>query len=223
MKDPDVEALAQQAPQLVTCGAIAQDSEDLCELVKGKDCRQMTMVFRELRAHPKSRAFMFPECYNMHDEKWVSFCDSMLKALRSGDPKECAATGNGESLCRALVTFDASLCVPAQGLPEDLPSACKERVRSWAFLAKGLKELAEKGPSAKRAEGIGDLGPVRMWAKAALGQADACAPLAESAMGICSSSPHRVPGAETPAPSGVPRRRRRRARARPTSRPVSPK
>jgi len=225
LEDPPLRALAAQVPALVTCGAVAADSFALCKLVsqwrtctdctpvgdaspKGaspKGCHRMLFIFHELRAHPDGRSFMLPftreECATLGD--LAANCVAFVDALRAGNASACGSAGAFQSLCQAFMTLDPSLCAPIEGLPADLPSACREMIASRGFLAKGLKTLADSGPPPDRivASEFGDPNALRALAKAALGRSDACQPYAEPALKECLASSETAPAAaDTPLP-----------------------
>ena len=83
--------------------------------------------------------------------------------------------------------MDASKCKPAGPGPEQkrMAEECKRDIKQRARFAQGLKALAESGASKDRP-----------FAKAALGETDACAPLAKSAMDACMGGG--TPAAPTP-------------------------
>lgn len=195
LDDPSVEALALQAPpDLVMCGAVVGDSDLLCDRLMPSQhgpnmaCLHMRSVFHELRTYPRGRSFLFD------DVDWRGcrsvpllasrFCDPFRTALRSGDPKNCAATGAGESICRAYMNLDPSLCRLHGALKAavsvgalvgvDFLDACARAIESRAFLAQGLQGLAESGPPRERE-----------FAKAALGDPEACASWRQAAMAMC--------------------------------------
>jgi hypothetical protein len=202
LDNPDVQALAQQSADLVMCGSVVRDSDLLCRRFfpteRGPSivCRHMWSIFHELRAHPKGRSFMFDD---IDREEWQSppsvdsaTCDALQEALRSGDVNKCARSGDLESVCRAYMRLDQSLCrvhgrlaeveLPSRkaGEPEKLKlktvleESCRETIESRAPLARGLTAIAKTGPPRERE-----------LAKAALGQTDACASYAQSALQSC--------------------------------------
>ncbi len=225
LRNREVQALALQVPDLVICGGVVRDSDaQWCKRLlppeHGPDteCRLTQAVFHELHTYPQGRSFLFHEL-DWEECKAISslpptFCDALRQALRSGDPKSCAQTGDGQSLCRAYLGLDASLCrvqgkvgelelhvadfprvkesekeeemeadlrkLAGAGAREKpkvkwwLEAACKDTIKSRAFLSKGLKAAAESGSPRERE-----------FAKAALGQADACASFAQAAMDAC--------------------------------------
>lgn len=206
LEDPELKAILAQAPEILTCGVVAADSDELCKKLlpiesgPTMECSNTWALFHELRNYPKGRSFMFTEI-DWRDCRGVSVmppgvCDGIRDALRAGDEKACAKAGDAESLCRAYMTLDKSLCRvsgklatatfampdPKEGEPatinlkEAAEGGCRERIDSRGFLAKGLKELAESGPPRERA-----------LAKAALGDAAACTSLAAPALEACGS------------------------------------
>ena len=225
LDNPEVVALATGAPDLVVCGAVATDTVARCTRLMPDDrgpggaCRALVSVFHELKTHPKSHSFLITEDDGKELERISvpppAVWDAVRKAVRAGDPKECAAAGDLASVCRAFIDLDPAHC-RVEGSLKDvrveapkvagkpklgslLADFCKENITSRRFLAQGLKALAESGPPRER-----DL------ARAALGGADACAPYAESAMQLCmgagaaAGTPVAVPGGQTPAVTGTP-------------------
>src|SRR5437879_6502124 len=193
LDDPEVGTLAAQAPgDLVMCGAVRSDSDALCERLlpvehgPGGACQHMRSIFHELRSGG-SRSFMFD------DRDWEgcrviplfpALCDSLRKAMRSADPRDCAATDGAESICRAYIALDKSLC-HAEGklklveflaklVSTGIEESCRRTIENRAFLAQGLERLAESGPPLERE-----------LARAALGRPDACAPFAQPALTSC--------------------------------------
>jgi hypothetical protein len=192
LDDPQVQALAAHAaPDLVMCGAVLADSDGLCQRLMppghgpSMACRHIRSDFHELRTYPNGRSFMFDEIDR--EECNHPACDSLLEAMRSGDAEKCALTADLQSICRAYITLDKSLCrlegkqtepnggaQKGYGKEPGLEEGCRKTIESRGFLAQGLKALAESGPPRERA-----------LAKAALGQADACVQYAQSAMDLC--------------------------------------
>ena len=193
LDDREVGALAAQAPpDLVMCGAVRSDSDALCERLlpvehgPGGACQHMRSIFHELRS-AGGRSFMFD------DRDWEgcrviplfpALCDSLRKAMRSADPRDCAATDGAESICRAYIALDKSLC-HAEGklklveflaklVSTGIEESCRRTIENRAFLAQGLERLAESGPPLERE-----------LARAALGRPDACAPFAQPALTSC--------------------------------------
>jgi hypothetical protein len=194
LKDPKLRALAARSFDLVGCGGIVADSDASCALIADPgECRLLWATFHELRTNPQGRAFMFPDFkYEMcrTEPKLAATCDRMRDALRSGDTSKCAGMGAGESDCRAMIKLDKSLC----GKGGDDLWGCRKAIEANEQLAKGLKGIAESGPPRERA-----------FAKAALGEADACKPFAQAAMASC-AAPTAASGASVtsttvPAPS----------------------
>ncbi|MGH9808977.1 MAG: hypothetical protein ACRD9W_17290, partial [Terriglobia bacterium] len=111
-----------------------------------------------------------------------------------------ASLGPFASNCQALVTLDKSLCRAPKGKEfdghdannsetygESLAKDCVAQVEHMAYLAKGLKAAAESGPEDERG-----------FAKAALGQADACTQYADAAKKAClAGAMPTPPGAST--------------------------
>lgn len=236
MDNPTVRALAQQVPDLVSCGAVRLDSEALCMLLgtdpqqgQTQQCLTQQGLFHELRAYPKKPSFFMTESEwrGCQDSPLAPVCDTLRQALRSGDATKCALKDDFQSICRkqitdlneaqcrivgpwmkrvteakcrAMVTLDKAACQVEQAdlksgefskdMPEFFKEAegeCKQKTEDRAFLGKGLNAIAESGPARERE-----------LAKAALGQADACAPFAQAAMDSCKGS-----GAGAPAPAGT--------------------
>jgi hypothetical protein len=175
------------------CGAVRSDSDALCNRLLGTGhgpimaCRQMRSIFHELRG-AGSRSFMFADV-DWEECRAIPFfrgvCDSLRLAIRSGDPKDCAAAGGAESICRAYIALDASLChaegklALAEFLLElvrvpGIEEGCRRTIESRSFLAQGLERLAESGPPLERE-----------LARAALARPDACASFVQPALASC--------------------------------------
>lgn len=205
LDNPGIRAIARALPDLVICAAVVRDSDEPCnrllpaEQGPGGACRHARSIFHELRTYPTGRSFMFDDldwegCYYMNIGPTTA-CDAFRDALRSADAKKCAAAGDGQSICRAFVTLDKSLC-RARGKLKELGAeeGCRKAIESRAFLAKGLKAVAESGPARERE-----------FAKAALGQADACASFARTALEACiANAPVRPVAEATPLAAGNP-------------------
>src|SRR5262245_47881789 len=64
---PEVQSLATSASDLIMCRAVLNDSDAVCSQLMGVDrgptmaCRQTVAIYRELRRHPDTHAFMFTE------------------------------------------------------------------------------------------------------------------------------------------------------------------
>jgi len=196
--NPEVKALAMEAPDLVVCGAVATDSDELCtqflppEHGPSMKCRYSRAIFHELRAYPHGNSFLISDVdlEEMAPLMTAAVWDTFRQAVRSGDSGQCTQTGDLESMCRAYLSLDTSLCrvtgktgeveitfPKGEGkgkLSTVLENKCKREIADRAFLAKGLKDIAESGPASER-----------VYAKAALGQTDACAPYAQAAMDAC--------------------------------------
>jgi len=215
LDNPDLRALAAQSPDLVTCGAVLSNSDVLCNRLMptehgpGKMCSQMRAIFYELRTYPQGRSFLFAD---VDWQEWQPIhvlappaVDAFRDAMRAGDAKKCAQTGDLQSICSAYVNLDKSLCrvqgklaeaeiapperkegePPKVKLKDALEESCRQTIESRAFLAKGLKALAASGPPRERE-----------LAKAALQQADACEMYAQAALQSCAvAAPPQVPGA----------------------------
>jgi hypothetical protein len=113
LENPAVRALAQQAPDLVKCGAVRLDSEALCMLLGSdpeqgltKECVLMQELFHELRAYPKSHSFFMTETEwrGCHASPLAPICDALREALRSGDASKCALKADFRSVCRGMLT-----------------------------------------------------------------------------------------------------------------------
>jgi hypothetical protein len=191
-------------PDLVMCGAVFSDSISMCQKLMpaekgpGGACLHTQSIFHELRAYPNSHAFMFDdvdfdECHGVPGVE--TYCTSLREALRSGDSKNCAHVAGGESICRAYMNADKSLChatgklatleveLPGKRKPGDptrakvkewIEDTCRRNIESRAFLAKGLKTIAESGPPHERE-----------LAKAALKQEGACQAYTQAALQGC--------------------------------------
>lgn len=173
--------LAKRVPELVICNAVASDSSTLCTdlLEAGNEntnhaipCLQMQAIFHELRAYPNGRGFMFDEI-DWKGSREIPFvgekvADALRTAARSGDVKNCAAAGDFQSICKALLTFDKSLCriqgklasadLSKQNFPKPdegkkdsvqqmIERSCRDKIDERSFLAKGLQALAGAAPA----------------------------------------------------------------------------
>ena len=200
----EVQWLAQQAPDLATCGAVASDSADVCKPiskwrpcptceeigtqgrkpdVRTDDCYTVWSIMHELETSPNGRAFMLDECLTP-DKDAADLCNGLIQGLRSGN---CSAAGSAAPLCQAMTSLDAAQCVAMPGLPEDLPTQCKSRIASRGFLAKGLTALADAGGPKEAAvvEEWGDSDRLQRHAAAALGRPGACDAFAAAAVQVC--------------------------------------
>jgi hypothetical protein len=182
LRDPDVKALAKQSPNLVGCAAVVRDSDEPCDLLSADDaksCRKTRSTFHELR-DPKRRGFVlsdadYRECTASIE---ASVCDAFRTALRSGDPNQCPSKQPFGAVCRATITLDPALC------PEEGAEECKKDVERWKVFATGLQGVKKSGSPEERA-----------LAAAALGEADACKPIAQAALDSCTAA-----GAATAGP-----------------------
>lgn len=219
LDNPEVRGLALQLADLVTCGAVLSDSDALCSrlIPEGHGpsgmCRHTRAMLHELRNYPKGRSFLFDEidwkdCHEISSLP-PTYCDTFRDAMRSGDPKDCARTGDGATMCRAYLNLDKSSCRLEGKLREavvELPHRkegepkgkvkvervltyfCEQAIVNRGAFKQGLKALAESGSPRERE-----------FARAALGEPDACASFAQSAMEICMGL-----AAPTSAPAGTP-------------------
>lgn len=185
--DPDVQALAKRRPMLAACGAVVRDSDQPCGLLTADDeksCRKTRMTFHQLR-DPKKRGFV------LSDEDYrectasigASVCDAIRTAIDAGDPNKCPSKQPFGAVCRATITLDPALC------PKKDAKECKRDVEHWKTFANGLVGLKKSGTPEERA-----------LAAAALGEADACTPIAQSALDDCTAATRPKPD-RTAAPS----------------------
>ena len=200
---PEVQALGRQVPELVTCGAVRSDADDLCKLLEqgGDECRRMRWVFHELRVNPKGRSFLMTDSDYESCRKDLpaqslpaSLCDEFREAVRSGDPSKCpkGAVEGMEGFCRGIVSLDKSQCT-GMGKIEDQEqgrAACEKIIDRNKHFAKGLEELAKSGPPLESE-----------LAKAALKQADACSVYEKKAVEACSAAAAAPPPAPQVTPS----------------------
>jgi hypothetical protein len=217
MANPEARKYA--AAELVMCGAVYSDSDDLCSRIMGVDegplgaCLQTRALFHELRAYPGKPSFMFTE-FEWKRTRGIpaltQFADSLQQALRSGKPEDCDKVGDGASICRAYMKLDKNLCVVSGQLAEvefslpdhkegeptsykvkDVAEAnCRENIESRSFLNKGLDAIAASGPPRERE-----------LAKAALRQPDACEALMQAAIARCTGP---APTVAAPTPISPP-------------------
>ena len=191
LADPRIRSILQRSMDVVLCRAVAADSDEFCSLIPEQkdDCRILRSIFHELRTNPTGRSFMFPDAkYEIcRAQLPASTCDHLRDAARSGDPNECTGAGDQEVYCRASITFNESSCEKSKE-----PKGCRKAIEANRVLAKGLKALAASGPPREQA-----------FAKAALGDADACTAFAQAAVGVCSDamapSPINTPAVKTTA------------------------
>ena len=189
LDDARLHALAGEVPDLVMCGAVLAGSDVLCLrfLPKGhgpsSQCRHTTAIFRALRDHPRGRAFMFEdydreECGGL-DIVTAAECDAFQVAARAGDPALCVAAGLVEPICRAFIALDPSLCrvddakLQRLGVEQD----CRKAIETRGFLRVGLQALGQSGREREAA-----------FARATLGDQDACAPFIAAAVKTCIAS-----------------------------------
>jgi len=223
LNNAEFQQLSKDSASLLACGAVLSNSDDLCKRLMPNErgpsrvCPHMRGIFSELRTYPKGRGFM------LADVDWeeiepirllapASF-NALRDTLRSGDLSKCAQTGDLQSICQAYMTLDPSQCrvlgkladaevqfpAPKKGDPAKVKikapfeENCRRTIESRKFLAGGLEELAKSGPPTERE-----------LAKAALGQADACASYVSAAVQSCMKvgAPQGagVPASQTPAP-----------------------
>lgn len=203
---PDDDALRMLAgaqADLIACGAVVSDSAAPCQTLlpvergPSKMCLHMHAIFHELRTYPQGRSFLLDEVdwaeLQPLRERMPAAFDALRAATRSGDAAQCEQAGDMRSICRAYLALDAAQCHAegdlADGKVEPLvhkegdskadlafaiEDGCRQTIESRAFLAAGLKGLAESGPPRER-----------VLAKAALGDATACATYEQAAMTAC--------------------------------------
>lgn len=207
---------------LVMCGAVFSDSDAMCrqlmptERGPGKACRRTWATFHEMRAYPQGRSFMFDEV-DWEECRTAPFpgaavCDAMREALRAGDAAKCDAAGVLQSVCRAFIDLDPSLCRLVGDLDQtmiELPDQkegegkidvrkayeehCRKTIAERRPLAVGLEELARSSQPQQQE-----------LAKAALGRADACESFAKEVMEMCLASARRPQRQAAPAPAQPP-------------------
>ncbi len=198
-----------------------------------KDCVLARELFHELRAYPNTHSFYMTEqeWSGCHGSPFAPICDALRQALRSGDANKCVLTADFQSICRkqlseltesqcravgpamktametkcrAMVTVDKSVChlkeadvkkfdfKGSEDFFKESEAECKRKTEDRALLGKGLRALAESGPPRERE-----------FAKAALGQTDACATYAKAAMDSCAGGTLGTPVAGTPGLGGA--------------------
>jgi hypothetical protein len=201
LKNSALQALAQAVPDLPTCGAVAADSDAICQALPasagggdGKDddprqsCRKSWAQFHELRkatGRPFVTEVELEECRSSKD--MAASCNGIAEAFRTGDPKKCPS-GAFQSDCQAAVSLDPSYCRADGPQAAERIKRCQQHIEQDRLLTKGLKAIAESGQPLDR-----------QFAKAALGEADACAAFAASAMDVCTAG-------AAPAKAGAPGR-----------------
>lgn len=182
-KDPAVLALVQKTSDLVTCTAVLTNSDDQCTRLgaadssEAKDCTFVRYMLDEAKTYPDGRSYMFENYGQCRGSAMAAKCDQLREALRTKDAAKCAGTGELETICRAFITLDPAQCGTPKPDGKDLASDCKRDIERKAWLANGVKAAASSAPPRERA-----------FAKAALGEANACAPFVEQAMDVCVAS-----------------------------------
>jgi hypothetical protein len=219
LKDAGLAEFAPHAAELLTCLAVKNDSRATCDplvetspsgeksyFAEARDCIFAQSIFHEARAYPKGTSFTFTEIevQQCDDPK---ACAAVLEATRTGDEKKCAQLGPFQSICRAFVKLDASLCKVEGKLParqgdadaveSKVEEGCRTTIQSRKYLASGLQAVAKSGSGKEKA-----------LARAALGEADACKEYEKSALEKCVSitapaaAPDNAP--EPPPPAAAP-------------------
>src|SRR5262249_44897525 len=159
--------VARQAVDLVTCSAIAHDSDATCKDFypesknKGdkpdqdrSECRAWRSIMREVHDYPKGRAFVFNDVQYVECQQAKTsskYCNGFREAARAGDASKCKSLGRYESVCRALIGLDKSLCKAPTG--KDIPQQtsaemardCAEEIDRVGVFANGLKAAADSG------------------------------------------------------------------------------
>jgi hypothetical protein len=154
----------------------------------------MRSTFHELRTNPAGRSYMFPDVAyeTCRAQASASVCDRVREATRAADADKCKGAGDLEAWCRAVITLDESVCAKAKE-----KKGCQKGIEASSAFAKGLKVLAESGSTRDQA-----------FAKAALGDADACTAFVQNAVAACTDfampPPTKTPPAKAtavPSPS----------------------
>jgi hypothetical protein len=193
LHDHEMQWVAQLAPELTTCGAVARDSDDACNLLQDLDrnaCRDTRATYAVLRQPEKPVSILgdvqFENC--RANKELAESCEALRTATRTGNAAKCPK-GNLGVYCRAAIALDPSLCRFTGPNPEGQQRDCQETIKKLKVLAPGLQELAKSGPP-----------PHRYFAKAALGEADACAPLEQKVTDACIDKLKEPTKAPTPPP-----------------------
>lgn len=205
---------------LVTCMAVLADSDEPCARLdqeNADNCRRDRAAFHELRSYPNGKSFMFDdrkfeEC--KQNALMAPVCETLRKAFRAGDPKQCVLNADFEAICRAdkdldaakcateapqlktlleaqcraLVTLDESACDVPGPRHEEMAKQCREDVQAGKAYGKGLKQIAKSGSPREKE-----------LAKAALKDADACKGFTKSAVDACLAAEPAAPAAPGPA------------------------
>jgi hypothetical protein len=173
LADFKARAVQERVLDVACCSAVATDSDEPCALVAEKkdECRLMRSTYHELRTNPAGRSYMFPDvAYDAcRAQMSASVCDHIREATRAGDADKCKGAGDLEMWCRAVITLDESLCAKAKE-----KKGCQKGIEASRAFAKGLKALAESGSERDQA-----------FAKAALGEAEACTAFVKGAVAAC--------------------------------------
>ncbi|MEO8603665.1 MAG: hypothetical protein ABI629_13915 [bacterium] len=210
LDDATAPAIAAKVPELVACGAMLTDSDAVCKQLRPPmdDCSTFWAIFHALRTNP-SAGFLLPDseyerCRS--DKMMAPFCDGLRAAAKAHDPSLCTA-GGLNTFCRAIVALDPAVCNrinsddvkafsgvtdPAQGV-KALQEQCRAQVAQYAHFATGLAAMAKASKS-----------PEREFAKAALGEKDACKKFQQKALQVCRALPAAKPGAEPNPPVNPP-------------------
>jgi hypothetical protein len=219
----EVKAVARQAADLVTCGAVRADWNEPCSLLtesgRGDDCRSARELYHELRAHPNGRSFMFNDqdfekCTENPAMRPV--CETGRQAFISGDPNQCVIKADLETICRSLKGMDAAKCATeAPRLKKILEAHCRAKItlNEADCAVPGAEKMTEecrrdiraRKPYAKGLKEVAASGPARdkELAKAALDSPDACKKWAEPAMEVCLHPAPTDPRAGTAAPAAT--------------------
>lgn len=197
LHNAEAQSIARLAPDLTTCGAVARDSDEPCNLLGDPEknaCRGNRGIYHELRKSEKRVSIfgdvVFEDC--RADKQLAPYCETLRAATRSGDAKKCPPQNLG-AYCRAAIALDPSLCKYTGTDTEGPQRDCVKTVEKLKSLAPGLKGLAKSGPS-----------PDREFAKAALGEADACAPYEQKAMDACVANLTKPVESPTAGPASAP-------------------
>jgi hypothetical protein len=216
LADPAFQMFAATVPDLVTCGVVARDSDDLCvysvypplaesdmngfvsdAAVAYKSCREGWSNFHELRTYPKGRSFMVEDVKCRTTKELKPICERIVAVMRSGDATKCPSLGEFQTMCRAFISLDTSQCQAPKGdgfvgqHGDEFAKSCVSLIESKGSFAKGLQAMAASAT-----------GRDRQLAKAALGQADACADYEKAAVEKCvAADPTAAPSGQGQAPA----------------------
>lgn len=170
------------ATRLMTCLAVAGDSDRYCESLPGdakRDCGESVKLARDLRKMPKGdeKAFVIHRLCLAGSVK--SECDQARKAILASEPAECGGLVNVplRLFCTAIASGDAAKCGGLQGdermvceaYASDDPGRCPKESVDCQNLTRTFAAVKKDGLA-----GVRDIDPAVI---AVRGGKQACTPL----------------------------------------------